>query len=396
MTKRHCCERLPRSIGIVGIGVILSWGQPAIARPAIIESVSGQVQLKRENWKDFHLVSVGTNLEQGDQLKPITGSRVQVICPDLSKRSVKAGVSSGLKVICPKQEVTIGVRGPSPGVLGGISASRKILSPGVLSGISTSIPYIISPRHTLLLNNFPSLYWNSVSGASYYTVQLNGPAGMLKEYQSKENHINLPKNSLLASEPYSFTVKTNTSRTSKEDKSSDLDFRVLGTSEAKFVRNKADQIIQKSLSKQATALLLAELYSTYILPESVINDYGLTSENFKTYTLTADAISNVYNLILHGEQSPILYRTLGDLYRQSGLSLLTIGAYQRVIELANTSEDLEEKTTAQYGLGEVHEALNNFGTAIKFYRQAKDGYRALGDNQKISSLNLQIQSLEQQ
>jgi hypothetical protein len=381
MMRIYRRKRWAGVIGIIGLGLPLLWGLPSFALTARIESATGQVKLQRKGWKTFRPVRAGTHLVQGDLIWPAEGARVNVLCPDLSQRSVKAGVRSGMKMVCPVWEVPLVKGGPAPGVLGGIDAS---------------VPFVISPRHTLLVNNLPSLYWHSVPGASLYTIQLNGTNGMVKEYQSKTNRFTLPT-PLLPATPYWFTIQTDTDKTSQADGTSNLDFRILRPAEASVVQAKAAQILQQKLNKQATALLLAEFYSTYSLPESVIANYeGLTAQNFRSYTLTAEAITVLETLIRQGDQSPVVYRTLGDLYWQGGLYLMANEAYRKVIELATAPEDLEEKTLAQYGLGEINAATKQVDTAVQFYRQAKDGHTALGDARKIQFLDRLIENLTQQ
>jgi Tetratricopeptide repeat len=380
MMRTYRRKGLVGVIGIVGLGLPLLWGLPSFAVSAFIASATGQVKLQRKDWKIYRPVRAGTYLVQGDLLWPAEGSRVKVVCPDLSQRSVKAGVPSGMKLVCPVWEVPI-VKGKT--------------SPGVLGGIDASVPYLISPRHTLLLNNSPSLYWNSVPGASLYTIQLNGINGKVKEYQSKANRFTLPT-PLLPATHYWFTIQADTGESSQADGTSNLDFRILRPAEASVVQAKATQILQQKLNKQATALLLAEFYSTYSLPESVISNYGLTSQNFRSYTLTAEAITVLETLIQQGDQSPVVYRTLGDLYWQSGLYLMANETYRKAIELSTEPEDIEEKTLAQYGLGEINAATKQVDTAVQFYRQAKEGNAALGDARKIQFLDRLIENLTQQ
>jgi len=44
-------------------------------------------------------------------------------------------------------------------------------------------------------------------------------------------------------------------------------------------------------NKQVTALMLANLYSRYTLPQDTIPAYCLTTDTFKRYNLSADAIA---------------------------------------------------------------------------------------------------------
>ena len=58
-----------------------------IALPARIESTTGIVKLKRQNWTEFKPVSINTELNKGDQIFPLQGVRVTVLCPDLQQIS---------------------------------------------------------------------------------------------------------------------------------------------------------------------------------------------------------------------------------------------------------------------------------------------------------------------
>lgn len=374
----HRC--LAGAVGIVALNLgFLGWTQTALAQSARIETATGKIRLKRQTWKTFRPVRVGTVLGQGDQLFPAAGVRVKVICPDLSQRSVKPGVPSGLNTICPVWVVAKARKGPAPGVMG---------------GINSSIPYVIAPRHTLLLSPSPLLQWNPVVGTSTYQVHLLGPGSFNWTQQTKESQLKY-LGKLQPAVPYSFAVQTNKGKSSQEEGTSNLDFRILRPSEAAIVQTQAGKIVQQNLSKQATALLLAELYSHYMLPETVVTAYGLTAQNYKSYNLIADAIQTVAAVIQQGEQSPIVYRTLGDLYWQSGLVQLATHAYLKAIELAKAPEDLEEQTLAQFGLGEIYAATDKIALAKQSYQQAIEGYTTLGDTGRADFLKQQIEMLEE-
>ena len=374
------------AISVLVTGGTLVASDSAIAGPARIDTISppkGNIQLKREDWPKYQpAVTVGTTLDQGDLLFPAQGVRVMVVCPDLTKRPVSAGVPSGLKTICPVWTV-VAAKGPQ--------------SPGVLGGTNAQIPYLIFPRHTLVLSNTPIFRWNAVQGATQYTVKLAGPTGMVWEKQVKGHQVLYPGTPPL--EPgatYALTIQTNTGKTSEEEKSANLDFKVLRPSQADTIKTEAEKIISQNLSKEVTAMLLADLYSTYILPESVISTYGLTSSNFRSYNLTGQAIATLETLVRQGKAAPIVYRALGDLYWQSGLANLAADHYLKAIELGKEPQDMEERTLAQYGLGEVYAATDNTNQAIRWYNQAANGYASLGYTQRADFLKQQIESLKQQ
>ena len=85
---------------------------------------------------------------------------------------------------------------------------------------------------------------------------------------------------------------------------------------------------------------------------------------------------------------------LGDLYWQTGLAQPAIAQYVKVVELAIKPEDLEDRTEAQFSLGEIYAVTKDLPQAISWYSQAKDGYVSLGDSQRVRFLEGQIQTLQ--
>lgn len=353
----------------------------AVVYSARIDSTTGRVLLKRVDWSDFKPVSVGTELSQGDQIKPDKDVKVRVVCPNLSKPLVPMGVPSGLKTICPVWEGII-AKAPPPS--------------GILSGTNPLIPYLITPRHTLLLSKTPTFRWNAVTKATQYTVTLVSPTGVVWQKQVKKTSIVYSGNPpLQPGTKYSLIIKANTGKSSQDEGTSNIDFRVLRQSEAEAIQTEVTKITNLGLSEQVTALMLANLYSRYILPQNTIQAYGLTAETFKSYNLSAEAIATLEVLIQQNQQSPIVYRSLGDIYWQTGLAQKATDNYLTAIELAQGSEDLEQKTLAQFNLGEVYAATNNNKQAINWYSQAKNGYALLSDNKRANFLQQQIESLSQ-
>ncbi|MFM6078781.1 MAG: tetratricopeptide repeat protein [Cuspidothrix sp.] len=377
------CNKLVLGVVVLGMAkTAIAQGQPAIVYSARIESTTGKVLLKRPDWSNFRPVSVGTELNQGDQIKPDKGVRVRVVCPNLSKPFVPIGVPSGLKTICPVWQAIISKAPPPTGTLG---------------GNNPLIPYLIIPRHTLLLKNTPTFRWNAVPKATQYTVTLQSPTGVVWQKQVKNNSLVYP--GLPPLQPgtnYSLVIKANTGKTSQDEGTSNLDFRVLRKSEATAIQSEVTKITKLGLNEQVTALMLANLYSRYTLPQDAIQAYDLTTDTFKSYNLSADAIATLENLVKTGQQSTIVYRSLGDIYWQTGLAQKAADNYLMAIKLAKDSEDLEAQTLALFALGEVYAATDDNKQAINWYSQAMNGYTLLGDTRRANFLKRQIESLKQQ
>jgi Tetratricopeptide repeat len=372
-------------LGVVVLGMAettIAQSQPAVVYSARIDSSTGRIFLKRPDWSNFRPVSVGTELNQGDQIKPDKGVRVRVVCPNLSKPFVPIGVSSGLKTICPVWQAIISKARPPAGTLG---------------GTNPLIPYLITPRHTLLLSSTPTFRWNVIPKATQYTVTLQSPTGVVWQKQVKNNSLvypGLPR--LQPGTNYSLVIKANTGETSQDEGTSNLDFRVLRKFEAAAIQAEVTKITKLGLNKQVTALMLANLYSRYTLPQDAIAAYGLSTDTFKSYNLSADAIATLETSAKIGKQSTIIYRSLGDIYWQTGLAQKAIDNYLAAIKLAKGDEDLEEKILAQFALGEVCTAIDDNKQAINWYSQAKDGYTLLGDSRRADFLKKQIESLQEQ
>jgi tetratricopeptide (TPR) repeat protein len=354
----------------------------AIANPATarIKNLIGKVELKRMGWKKFRTVAKGTELYLGDLILLAADAKVRVICPDLTERPVPAGVQSGLRSICPNISRQAG-RNPSP-------------ADGTLGGINAKIPYIISPRRTLLLSKTPTFKWNAVAEVKQYKVQVIAPTGIIWETQVSKPEVIYPGNpQLQPGVSYSLVIKADNGTSSESDGSSGLGFHILHDEEIKALQAEIAALPQKELTTPTIALTLANLYRNYTLSSKVAKDYGIPSVEISTHNLSAESIDLLKVQIEEGNCSPAIYRMLGDVYWQTGLAQLASRQYLKAIELAKTPEDLEDQTEAQFSLGEIYAAIKDLPEAIRWYGQANDGYAALGDPQRVKFLDRQIESL---
>ncbi|MDK2411506.1 tetratricopeptide repeat protein [Aphanizomenon sp. PH219] len=358
-----------------------------MAQTAKIQSISGtgKVRLQREKRTDWIPVRPATDLYQGDQILPDRGVKVYVRCPDWSKPVlVRTGVPSGMGSICPTW----------------VSRdSRGSQTVGILGGINPDIPYLITPRHSLLLSRTPLIRWHQVSGVAEYTIEVTGATGLMWKTKTKETQLVYAGKPLAAGVPYSIIIRTNTGKSSQEDnynseqKATNLEFRILRKSEAEVVKSATAQIASSSLNNEADALTLANFYSNYVLPQSVIQAYQLPDNTFETYSLTGDAIAILESLVQKGKQSVLIYRTLGDLYWQTGLVRLAETNYLKAIDLVQGLEDMEDWTLAQSSLGQVYAAIDDYKKALEHFNQARVGYIFLGDNGRAEVLQRQMKRI---
>lgn len=266
----------------------------------IIE-VEGKVLLKRKEWSDYQPTTVGAELYPGDLLQPAPRARVLVQCANgKTIWQVPDGMVSGVTNGCPPQIVFV------PRARGDIIPPR--------GGINPLIPYIISPRRTLLLNSLPTLNWNAVPGASHYKVSLLADEDLIWETDLRETFVVYSGQPPLESGvDYLLMIEADTGASSQEEDLPDLGFRLLGENEAQLVSEGAEQLVNLDLSEQAKSLALVHLY--------------------RVYDLKAEAIAMLETLVNRGSQTAAVYRILGDLYLEIGLNLLAESRYLKATEL---------------------------------------------------------------
>ncbi|MBE9001080.1 tetratricopeptide repeat protein [Nostoc sp. LEGE 12447] len=357
-----------------------------VAQTVRIHSISGQgkVRVQREKRTEWIPVRQYIDLYQGDQILPDRGVRVYVKCPPDYRNLVlvKAGVPSGLGSIC---------------ISWANQDTRGSQAEETIGGIDPSIPYLITPRHSLLLTATPLIRWNKVSGAKEYTVEVTDPTGLMWRTKTRETQLVYAGKPLKPGVSYSIVVQTDTGKSSEDDaapnaqkKAANLGFRILRKSEAALVQVKVAKISPTPLDNEASALTVADFYSNYVLPQSVIQAYNLSANTFETYSLTSDAIAILESLLQQGKQSLLIYRTLGDLYWQTGLIRPAEANYLKAISLVQGLEDLEDWTLAQYSLGQLYAAIDNPKQAVEYYSQARLGYIFLGDSTLAEVLQRRI------
>jgi hypothetical protein len=232
---------------------------PAIAQTARIQRIQGKgkVKIQRKNRTTWELATPGKPINDGDQLFPDKGMTVMVHCPEQKDPvRVKTGVVSGIGSIC----INMIVRNER--------GSR--LDPATLGGFDPTLPYLITPRHTLLLTQTPLIRWNAVPGTTDYTLEVKSPKGSLWQTKTKNNAIRYAGPPLEPGIPYSVVIRTNKGNSSQDEvnpdrqtkstqtKSTHLEFRIIRPSETPKIANTNPTDI-------AEILTIVDFYSNYEL-----------------------------------------------------------------------------------------------------------------------------------
>lgn len=334
--------------------------------PSIVGRIiqaEGKVLLKRKTWSEYHPTFVGADLYFDDLIKPATGARVVIQCADCINisRPLPTGEISSVHTYCPPQSVSVSRRS------GNIIAPRGEINP--------LIPYIISPRRTLLLNSRPTLRWNGVSGAINYNVSLRNQKRLIWQTEVQGTEVRYTgEPPLQPGVEYLLIVETDTGASSREEGIiGALKFKLLNETDAQQVQTDVQQLAKQELTGEAKVLSLANLYSKY----------GLISE----------AIEMLEALAKNESQTATVYCSLGILYREVGLILWAEAGYLKAFELAASVGDIEGQAEVAVGLGDVYDALNNLQEGIRWFTQARDIYETLGDTQRARKLEEKLAEL---
>jgi hypothetical protein len=350
------------SLVIASLVVIQS---SAIGSVPYISAIKGQAELKRKTSAKDGFRSIKKtpiSLQEGDQLRLKNGAIVSVFCPgDTKAKSItQAGERLGIRQLCRKWK---SVRG---------KGSPQIL---VLAETNLQQPFLISPHRTLLLNPNPRIRWNPVEGAMQYTVLLKNKRALDQKILVKGTQLTYSGTpALQPSIPYSIEIQTNTGKSAQ---STDNQFLVLRPNDAKAVQKEIDLLNQSDAPPELKAIQIASYYASYQVPDPSV--YGLTDQTSDNYRLTAEAIEVIESTIKQNGPTPLLHRTLGDLYAQAGVMYSSEQAYLKAIEQVQSLEDVEEWSLALYGLGVLHEVAKNPQQALIWYGQARVGFSLLED-----------------
>jgi len=335
-------------IGSLGSAVLIA--QKATAQ--VVVAVTGTVEWKPQGGTRFNPVSRDMTLRQGSLLRLSRGANVTISCPDGRSRPWTTQGTSGLNQICPPAR----------------TRSGTVITP---RNGARDIPYAILPRATAILSNQPLLRWNAATGANRFTLTVRG-RGLNWTTQVNKTEVCrgqicefvYPGESpLQPGTSYRLVIAADNGRSSAEETTGGLGFRLLDATQTAEVNPIIERINAQNLPGVSKALTLANLYTSY----------NLISESIQTL-----------EAVPQPEKTVEVYRQLGDLYRQIGLPLEAEVQYREAI--AQATNNPLELAAAQAGLGEVSYALDRREEAVRFLQAAKIGYEQLGDTERVTQL----------
>ncbi|MFL7808031.1 MAG: tetratricopeptide repeat protein [Anaerolineae bacterium] len=327
--------------------------EAGLAMHLLVES-SGRLTHKRPGWQEDLPLSFGAILDRDDLLQVGSGAEGLVACADLSVASLPADYYGGLP--CPVAEPYL------------VQKGSFVLGPRRSMAADSSIPYILSPRHTFLQSERPLLRWHpSESGTVVYTVHVWGDS-VDWQTETSATELRYPDDApaLRPGVSYHLTVIDSDGHSSEEEKTAlDLSFVLLSPDIEAAVQALVTQAQGLGLSQRAAHLLESQIYDGH--------------------DLRADAIALLEEMA-PSQDAPGVYRRLGNLYLEVGLYTEAAESFDLARSGYTALGDIEGEAAALAGLGLAHRGDGDDATAREWLEQARDLYQRLGEGSGLAGV----------
>jgi Domain of Unknown Function (DUF928) len=278
-----------------------------------------------------------TSVEQGGQIFTDENTTVEIICSDNQKGSVsRNNYREGMPIIdiC---------RSPNNSQTGGDVA--EVFRSG---GFDSEIPYVVSPRYTLLHRQPSMLQWRAVQNARNYKVSLF-------QDQSKQvickidNIVAPPKNGVMSiefslcqkdSKPYQlevgnfYRIEVTVSNSKISSKA-----EVINLSEYHADQREVQGIEFSLINPQKSKEVSELIKDTDSKVQNKEQQYFRRASIYASFNLYSEAILTLEELVKDGSSDPDIYIRLGDYYASSGLISLAESSYYKAKVLIKLKKD---------------------------------------------------------
>lgn len=352
---------------LIGIGtgllvVLLTLAVPANGLlPTVFLLIVGKVELRRSGWPKFQLISAPRMLAANDWVRSSQDSG-RILCSDIRLRPIpKEGAL--VQSVCPQSAPPkIKYRSSQVGPTRG--------------GTNPLLPFLISPRRTAILEEKPLFRWNAVPNATWYTVHLRGPTGVIWQAETHQTEIRYPDQPPL--QPgigYALIIQSSTGTSSTDEGIPGLGFRLLDRTQAQTIQAMTTEIAQQEMNEEAKAIALAHLYNGE--------------------ELTSNAIQTLEVALAKGKRTPAIYQLLGDLYLQVRLNQLARDQYLQALNLVSKSSDPDVLANLQIKLSGVYLQLKQRQAAMVALKAARMNYMLLEGKQgeRVKTIDKQLAEL---
>jgi hypothetical protein len=345
---------------LVGVGCFLLQSLPASANGGfhLVTGVKGDVQVQRQGQKNQQ-VFFGYRLKTADKLLLGKGGTATLLCQNLRLATIQQMGTSEVAKVCQ---------------IGGRSV-LQVIDPNRIptrSSNNPTIPYIISPRNTIVIDSKPLLRWNPVAGSKSYRVLVTGPE-MKWETTVTQSQVVYGGEPLKSGVRYRVTVTAENGESSQSD--TGVGFSVLDNAAVEQIKSNISALQRQELSEEAQVLAIAHLE--------------------RSNELYASAIDRLEVWLGRGNKSTAGSQLLGDVYRQVGLPGLARDRYVVGLEMMRQDGNLAGQAEVLNSLGQVDRDSDRLKDAIGWLEEAQKRYRELGDEEGVQQLEKELTDLRE-
>ncbi len=333
-------------------GCLLSLSVPAFAGPeglTLVTEVRGDVSVQRDGRKPQR-ARVGDRLKVSDKLSLGKGGAAKVLCDNASIWKPNTVGTFTIAQGCQTKGRTV------------LRSANQDRIP-TRSGNDPTIPFVISPRNTNVIDSQQLLRWNPVAGARDYRVSVTGP-DVKWEKSVKQSQVLFSDAALKPGMRYRVMVMAENGASSQSE--TGIGFSILDSATATQIKSDISALQRQELSEEAQVLAIAHLERSNEL-------YGSAIDRLESY-------------LNQGNQSAAGYQLLGDLYRQVELPGQAQKQYVAGLALMRKAQNLEGQAEILESLGQVDRGLGQLKAAIGWLEEAQKRYRELGDGERVEAV----------
>lgn len=320
---------------------------------------SKRAQIRPTGSTQFRAPQLGESLSGGDYLKIAGGGKVIVICRNLKEVTFTA--SSEISKKCPSSST----KPPDNRSILRVVLDwfrGKPLPPSLADsrGGLADIPYVLTPRKSMILTTHPEIRWNTVDGASAYTISLSHPEFAAIAWEVAAENLNyqypLEQPELVSGERYTLKITTDNFVASTEDGQT-VWLQILGESEQQELFALLEELRQQDFSP-----------STEIMIESVL---------YEEFELYSNAIAILSGYLRENESAISVRQRLAELYATIGLWPEQEQQYQQIVRLTK-GEITESRAIALAQLAAFAASRKEQEMATKYRTESQKIYQQLG------------------
>ncbi len=248
-----------------------------------------------------------------------------------------------------------------------------------------SLPYILSPRNTVLLGPEPlTLQWNPIEGATSYTVVIQG-SGVNWTTQVNEPQATYDAVDQLKLD-YRYTIVVETDNGLSSAKGPEVGFAVFSQAERARVNAQVAEVKARQLEPDVEAIALSLVYL----------EFEHSDPDRQSYALNQSALDVLEARIQAGSENSQVYLLQAETYQVVELPLQAQERYEQALALAQTTGQRELQAQSHLGLATVAEGQTEYRDAIAHLQATQQLYRELGDLEQVEELQTRIERLSRE